>query len=251
VVAIEFSEKARWKMADHQMETEGFSIVALGSFNPSIFQPRWFAAHNLIREEEADAAKIEIIHRNAAIFNTGWFSLQVTEGNITILSQDPTKPLPLRDLVMGTFKLLEHTPLTAFGFNRFGHCKAASEESWHAFGHHYAPKASWDAVLKNPGLLNLAMEGKRENCDDRIQIRIESSPAHLIVMGIMIAVNQHHDLTKNSQGDEIAMQERNKAFLSSLQNGWDGFLAYAKEAQNHLLTMGFNSSARPAKKKKS
>src|ERR1700730_664887 len=223
-------------MPDHQMETEGFSIVALGSFNPTIFQPKWFAAHNLIREEEADAAKIEIIHRDVAIFKTGWVSLQVTQGNITILSQDPTKPLPLRDLAMGTFTLLEHTPLTAFGFNRFGHCKAASEESWHALGHHYAPKESWGAVLKNPGLLKLEMDGKRENCDDRIQVRIESSPA--VIMGIMINVNQHHDLTKNSKGDETTMPERNKAFLSGLQNNWDGFLVYAKEARNHLLTMG-------------
>lgn len=237
-------------MADHQMEKEGFSIVALGRFNPSIFQPLWFAAHNLIRREEADAAKVEIIHRDATIFNAGWFSLQVTEGNFTILSQDPTKPLPLRDLAMGTFKLLEHTPLTAFGFNRFGHCKAASEESWHAFGHHFAPKDSWNAVLTNPGLLKLEMQGKRENCDDRIQIRIESSPSNLVTMGIMIAVNQHRDLTKNSQGEETTMQERNKLFLLGLQNDWDRFLTYAKEARNHLLTMGF-PIARPGKKKKS
>lgn len=238
-------------MADRQMEVEGFSIVALGRFNPSIFQPMWFAAHNLIREEEAKEAKIEIIHRDAAIFNAGWFSLQVTEGNFTILSQDPTKPLPLRDLAIGTFRLLEHTPLTAFGFNRFGHFKAASEESWHAFGHHYAPKESWDAVLKNPGLLKLEMEGKRENCDDRIQIRVESSPANLVIMGIMINVNQHRDLAKNGQGGESTMQERNKVFLSGLQNDWDGFLTYAKEARNHLLTLGFSPSARPARKKKS
>jgi hypothetical protein len=238
-------------MPDHQLEKEGFSIVALGNFNPTIFQPRWFAAHSLIREEEADAAKIEIIHRDAAIFNAGWFSLQVTEGNFTILTQDPTKPLPFRDLAMGTFKLLEHTPLTAFGFNRFGHCRASSEESWHAFGHHYAPKESWTPVLKNPGLLKLELEGKRENCDDRIQIRIESSPANLIIMGIMIAVNQHRDITKNSQGVETTTQERNKAFLSGLQNDWDGFLQYAKEARNHLLTAGFNPNPKPAKKRKS
>ncbi len=237
-------------MADHQPEKEGFSIVALGSFNPTIFQPRWFAAHNLIREEEADAAKIEIIHREAAIFAAGWFSLQVTAGNFTILSQDPTKPLPLRDLAMGTFTLLEHTPLTAFGFNRFGQCKASSEESWHAFGHHYAPKQSWHTILKNPGLLKLEMQGTREDCDDRIQIRIESLPADLLILGIMITVNQHRDLTKNSQGGETTMQERTKAFLSGLQNDWDGFLTYAKEARNHLLTTGFNPSARPARKKK-
>jgi hypothetical protein len=67
-------------MPEYQLETEGFSVVALGAFNPSIFQPLWFSAHNLIRPEEANAAKIEIIHRNATIFKTEWLSLQVTDG---------------------------------------------------------------------------------------------------------------------------------------------------------------------------
>jgi hypothetical protein len=97
----------------------------VGSFNPSIFQPLWFSQHNLIRNEEATAAKIEIIHPNATIFRTEWLSLQVTGNNFTALTEDPTKSLPLRDLVTGTFKLLEHTPLIAFGFNRFVHVRAA------------------------------------------------------------------------------------------------------------------------------
>ena len=238
-------------MPDHQLEIEGFSIVALGNFNPTIFQPRWFAAHGLIREAEADETNIEIIHREATIFNAGWFKLQVTEGNFTIVTQDPTKPLPLRDLAIGTFKILEHTPLTAFGFNGVGHFKASSEESWHKFGHHYAPKDSWEAVLKNPGLLKLVLEGKREGCDDRVQIQIESSPANVLVMGIMIAVNQHRDITKNVQGNAMTTQERNIAFISGLQNDWDGFLQYAKVARNHLLTAGLSHSAKPAKKRKS
>ena len=237
-------------MAEHLLEKDGFSIVALGDFNPAIFQPKWFSSHELIREEEADSANIEIIHRDAAIFSTGWFSLQVTAGNLTLATHDPTKPLPLRDLAFGTLKLLEHTPIRAFGFNRIGHFRADSEQSWHAFGHHYAPKESWMAVLKNPGLLKLELEGKREVCDDRIQIRIESSPANLVIRGIMIAVNQHRDIVKNADGTEMTTEQRNRAFLAGLQNDWDGFLAYAKEARDHLLMAGFNPNVRPAKKRK-
>jgi hypothetical protein len=51
-------------------EIEGVGIVLVGSFNPRIFQPAWFAAENLIREEEEQAAKIELIHRQVAIFST-------------------------------------------------------------------------------------------------------------------------------------------------------------------------------------
>ena len=49
-------------------EIEGVGIVLVGSFNPRIFQPAWFATENLIREEEEQAAKIELIHRQVAIF---------------------------------------------------------------------------------------------------------------------------------------------------------------------------------------
>jgi len=66
----------------------------------------------------------------------------------------------------------------------------------------------------------------------------------------MIAVNQHRDLTKNSQGGETTAQERNKAFLSGVQNDWVSFLTYAKEARNHLLTSGFDPNTKPAKKRK-
>ncbi len=81
-------------MAAHQMETEGFSIMVLGAFNPTIFQPLWFSTHNLIRSEEAETADIEIIHRHAAVFRTEWLSLQVTDKNLTIVTEDPTMSLP-------------------------------------------------------------------------------------------------------------------------------------------------------------
>lgn len=237
-------------MPDFQVETEGFSIVAVGSFNPSIFQPLWFSQHNLIRNEEATAAKIEIIHPNATIFRTEWLSLQVTGNNFTALTEDPTKSLPLRDLVAGTFKLLEHTPLIAFGFNSFAHLRAANLEQWHAFGHHFAPKESWFSILKEPGLLNLVMEGKREGSDNsKIQIRIE--PSSRVRPGLIISINEHHDLAGKDKPDqaEVTQQDRNKVFLSSLQNQWVDFHSYAKNVREHLLAVSASPAPKTVKKK--
>src|ERR1700679_813435 len=123
-------------MADHQLVLEGFSIVVLGSFNPTIFQPLWFSSNDLIRKEEAVDAKIEIVHKTTTLFSTEWFSLLVTLDKLQLESKDPTKSLPLRDLALGVFKILEHTPLTAFGMNRVQRFQMASTEKWHAFGHH-------------------------------------------------------------------------------------------------------------------
>jgi hypothetical protein len=42
------------------------SIVLVGNFNPAIFQPAWLAAKGLIRESEASAAVVEVIHPELA-----------------------------------------------------------------------------------------------------------------------------------------------------------------------------------------
>ena len=84
---------------DRQSAMDGASIVALGSFNPTIFQPAWFTFHKLIREDEGNEAKIEVIHPQATVFSTPWFGLQVTPDRFYLETLDPTKWLPLRDLV--------------------------------------------------------------------------------------------------------------------------------------------------------
>jgi len=60
-------------------ELSGINIVILGSFNPKIFQPAWFAANELIRKLEAEEADTEIIHNDISIFRIGdWLRLEVT-----------------------------------------------------------------------------------------------------------------------------------------------------------------------------
>jgi hypothetical protein len=42
-------------------ESEQLAVVFLGSFNPKIFQPEWFARHSLVTDEESLAAKVTIV----------------------------------------------------------------------------------------------------------------------------------------------------------------------------------------------
>jgi hypothetical protein len=69
-------------MSNRQAELEGLTIVVVGSFNPAIFHPAWFSRCNLIRQEEADSAKVEIVHSEVAQFSGDWFSVQRTSGPI-------------------------------------------------------------------------------------------------------------------------------------------------------------------------
>lgn len=174
--------------------------------------------------------------------------MQVTGNNFTAITEDPTKSLPLRDLVAGTFKLLEHTPITGFGFNSFVHSRAANSEQWHAFGHHFAPKESWFKILKEPGLLNLVMLGKREGSDDSM-IRVQIEPSARVQPGVMIAINEHHELPKETA--DTTQEDRNKAFLSSLLSQWDDFYRYAKNAREHLLAVGTTPTPKVTKRKRS
>jgi hypothetical protein len=230
-------------MADHHLELDAFSIVVLGSFNPAIFHPLWFSSNNLIRTEEATKnVEIQVVHRNATVFSTEWFSLQVTGDRFAVETRDPGKSLLLRDLALGTFKILEHTPLTAFGLNRISQFQTSSVERWHAFGHHFAPKESWNAIMKDPGLRMLAIEGKRDGCEGKITVSIE--PSVKVHPGILININEHHDLpvleTNGSPANRIAL------FLDGLQSSWEGFVGYSDRTSAHLFT----ESSKPTKKKR-
>jgi len=223
-------------VAEKKMEPEiqGVSIVALGSFNPAIFQPLWFSRNNLIRDEEAEHAndKLEIIHREVSMFATEWFSLQVTTDRFVVENSDPTKNDALRDLAMGTFRILEHTPIGAFGFNRNQHFRMSEQDEWNTFGDYYAPKDPWSDILTNPRMRTLMVQGKREGCDaDRMQIRIE--PSGKLHPGVFVHVNQHYQVDRE---EDRSAEDRIDFLLKALHDSWSGFLSYCDVATQHLLS---------------
>ena len=65
-------------MAESKPKIEALSVVLLGSFNPQIFQPAWLAAEGLIRKEEGQDAKIQVIHPEISAFSLGWAAIDVT-----------------------------------------------------------------------------------------------------------------------------------------------------------------------------
>jgi hypothetical protein len=205
---------------------QSMSVVALGSFNPAIFHPEWFARNELIRENEAKTSEIKVISPEVTVLSTEWFTLQVTGERFSLESKDERKFLPLRDLVVSTFDLLEHTPIKAFGLNRSEHFKLESETAWHELGHHFAPKTSWENILDHPGMSNLTMEGTRSNSTaERIQITIKPSTD----FGVVISINEHY---QHSNDDE---SQTTVAFVSKVRDSWSEFTSFAKEAAKELL----------------
>lgn len=139
------------------------SIVLIGSFNPAIFHPAWFEQQGLLPSIETKSAQIEIISNDIAIFSVGWLRLEVVGERFTAKTNDESKFGPLFDLVTGTFKILEHTPITQLGINRELQFALPTVEKWHTVGHTLAPKKIWEKYTSAPGMKALVMECVRDD----------------------------------------------------------------------------------------
>jgi len=212
-----------------QLKIEGISIVLLGSFNPMIFQPAWFGTHGLIRKEAVEGEPDMIITSQISRFTTGEFELIVTQERFHVATVLSSYFDSLRDLVIGTFRLLSHTPILALGLNYDVHYKMPSEESWHQLGHQLAPKANW-TILDKPGLRSMVMEGLRKDAyKGHIQVKLE--PSTRSQYGVFIGVNSEVRL---GEGRLIAVHPD---YLDCLPILWPGFLSESQEIIKSLLEL--------------
>lgn len=210
------------KVVSAAPKVQGLSIVLIGDFNPKIFQPAWFASEQLIGKDEADQAKIEVIHPEIVSFQLDWLQLHVTREKLS--ASTGQEPFELsRDLIISTFTLLRHTPLRALGINREMHFHVETVEQWHNFGHLLAPKAIWVDLLNEPGMRSLVMEGVRsDNLKGRIRTFVE--PSLRAQPGVYLKVNDHYEISGAKEATEI------------LTNHWDESLHRANRIIQALVS---------------
>jgi hypothetical protein len=218
-------------VADPNVKFEQVSVVLLGSFNPQIFQPAWLASEGLIRKEEAESAKIQVIHPEATGFSLEWASLEVTHERFRLETSTDQRFSPelVRDLVLGLFQLLSHTPVKQMGINRIFHFQIESEEKWHTIGHRLVPKDDWAGILERPGMRVVAVEGVRpDQYKGRITVQLE--PSVRFRYGVFAAVNDHFEKKQeDSREGAIAMVE-------ILKNDWQESLDRSKRIIYTLMS---------------
>jgi hypothetical protein len=219
-------------MAQHVLEVNGASIVLTGSFNPTIFQPQWFARQNLLPPEECEKAEIKVIAPQICEFQTERFIIQVTTERFSALSKPDANPAPLRDLVAGTFFTLEHTPLNALGLNRDMHFAISSEELWHKVGDTLVPKEIWHGVLRGRvGMKAVLVQAEVPAFPDekqesaRLSVRIEPSPR--VKLGVYFQFNEHFTAPKD---------EASGYLIERIRSRWEGAYSYAAEVANHIIS---------------
>jgi hypothetical protein len=211
-------------------EIDASTIVMLGSFNPTIFQPRWLGAQQLIRTEEAENAKIATIQNELADFKTEWFHLQVLQNRFQIVCTDPRQYGPLRDLVAGMFAILPHTPVTALGINRNFHFEMSSVDVWHAIGHLLAPKEFWSPILEEPGLRSMQIQGRRKEANGGV-VLVKVEPSVPIKHGLFVEVNEEFKPSGEAEVEGAGwVPER-------LATHWDSILEFSEFVANHLLSL--------------
>lgn len=210
-----------------QPQIQDHSIVLVGDFNPKIFQPAWFGAEGLIKKSEADGAKIEIIHSDVVVFSLEWLRLEVTHQRFSVLTtQQPYDPI-IKDLVVGTFRLLHYTPITGIGINRNMHFETGSEEKWHRAGDILAPKGIWDGVFKKPGLGSLTMQGYRDD-ETKGLIRARIEPSTRIDFGLFFNINDHYERQNETENNS-------KEMIDVLETNWKASYSRSQDIANLLL----------------
>jgi len=183
-------------MSDPKFVDQEASIVLIGSFNPTIFHPEWFARHDVVPEVDLEGSDIEIIHPEIAKFTFPWVSIEVLQNRFIVRTKDVDHYNPLRDFVISTFSLLEHSPIKQLGMNLTMNYTAADEDAWHKIGDTLAPKPIWQQSLPDRvGLLSLRVQSQRsDDLPGKITVSVESRPEY----GVNIGVNSHVDLVDDT-----------------------------------------------------
>lgn len=200
-------------------EIQGVSIVLVGSFNPTIFQPAWFAAQGLISDDEAEDAKIDVVHSEVAAYSLEWLNVQVIRERFSASTAQSPSFEVLRDFVLGTFTVLHHTPVTMLGLNFDRHYRVSDEAAWHEIGQRLASPEHWTPALQQPGMRSLTMEGTRPD-GKRGAIRVRVEPSVQIRFGVYVNLNDHYELSAPDQTVVSA-----DAAVTTIRDQWQAFLA--------------------------
>jgi hypothetical protein len=216
-------------MGKAEIKIEAETIVLRGNFNPAIFQPRWFSAQGLIANSVADSAQIQLIHGQISAFTMDSFEIQVTQDRFMASTNDASSYDPLRDLVLGTFSILKHTPLHQMGLNSSVHLQASTEDKWNQIGHTLAPKAFWEPLLEKPGMLSLSIQALRpDNYKGQINVKVE--PSTRIPTGVFVDVNDHFAPESTDPGDAWLV------FQEIMDGQWQASRSRATKIVEHIRT---------------
>ncbi len=211
----------------YEPKLSSLSIVLIGKFNPAIFQPEWFAREKLISDEQANSIKIKLIHSELVVLEDENFLLNATLDSFSIRTDKDDYFKMLKDLSINIFTLLRHTPLHSMGINRNLHYELDDEKVWNNIGHKLAPKEPWKNLLNDPGMLEVHMQGGRDD-DYSGNINVSVQPYQRFKYGVHIRVNDHFDAIDSNNSSEL---------IGYLSDVFDKSMEQANKIANTLINL--------------
>ncbi|MGA7453980.1 MAG: hypothetical protein WBW73_22820 [Rhodoplanes sp.] len=213
-----------------ESEISGASVVMLGRFNPQIFQPFWLAQHNIISGEDAEGAKIGLIHEEITSISTRrGISLQVERERFSI-DRAAAPLIRIADVACRIFgDLLPHTPIRQVGINRHVHFDVGTQLVRDEIGIRLAPREpwgewgktlSWGEGPKHGGLQSLTLIQRDVPGRPRGWVQTKIEPSKVIGRGrsgIYMEVNDHYEAESTDGTDEIVEIVRTQ-FDASMNN---------------------------------
>lgn len=210
-------------MSEYSPEIQEATIVLVGDFNPKIFQPAWFASHDLLREQEAEAADINIIHHEIVQFSLEWLNLTVTGDRFVAASSTDSHYEIMRDLVLGCLKLLSHTPIEKLGINRQMHYRVSSAEQMNQLGYWLVPKEPWLGVFEKPAMSSLTVQNPRKDPLGYAQLQI--APSARVFPGVYLAANSHYEVSGGAE-----------AVIRIIEDEWEGAMIWPLGVMDSLMS---------------
>lgn len=197
-----------------EKEIYTLGIAILGNFNPSIITPHWLANKGLIRNSEADSAKVDIIHPEISRFELrDWLTVEISQSRADFKTKRESEFMAMRDLICGLFSLLKETPIEAMGINHLVHFTLKDFKEYENFGYWFSPVKTFGDVLHEPKLQNIQyVESKKENNEDGT-FRFIISPSDLILDSKSVLFNINHHFINDGK--------TTKEFLDLLNSKWD------------------------------
>jgi len=217
-------------MIDKYIQVESLAIVLRGKFNPAIFQPAWLALKELVPLVEAENANKIIIHQDIAQYSIGdWVLVEVTRERCLFRSNKKNYFSQLIDLLVGIFRYLGETPISAIGINPSYELSLIDSDKYYEFGNRLCPLQSWSVSLNDPRLLELQIieNSRNKSSDQKRTISITpSSPEFKISFGIRIEINNHYDFSENTFAKEA---------IKALSDNYLRDIKESKEILNNIL----------------
>jgi hypothetical protein len=225
-------------------ELSSVSIVLVGSFNPSIFQPFWLQKHGLLSEQAAESANISVLHQEISNFSIDSEFIFTVQRDRFVVVRSVAPFVTASDVCSRIFgDLLPHTPIQQLGINRTVHFSVGSWQERNRIGDLLAPKEPWGSWAKGfhskerskrGGLQSMIMINKQAPDREAGHVMARIEPSNAIgkgEVGIFMEVNDHYEF------DDPMKTTDALPIISILQRRFDVSIALSESIIDQIMSL--------------